>query len=156
MIRKYHNHTLQTTPWHSEEEPLNYHETPGRQIKQSNQLSLFPIKRSLSESSHVAYQKEWRKEYHASTYYVLTHTLGWVKLSEKILKEISLHIKLKGMEHRAPRKHIFCPYSHTLSPWSQVKRSKRFCLDVVMLRFKLKGKNYRAPHKHILCPYTHP
>ena len=32
----------QTTPtrWHREEEPLNHHETPGRQIKQSNQLSL--------------------------------------------------------------------------------------------------------------------
>ena len=40
MIRKYHNHKLQTTPWHCEEEPLNHHETPGRQIKQSNQLSL--------------------------------------------------------------------------------------------------------------------
>ena len=39
MIRKYHNHKLQTTPWHREEEPLNHHETPGRQIKQSNQLS---------------------------------------------------------------------------------------------------------------------
>ena len=38
MIRKYHK--LQTTPWHREEEPLNHHETPGRQIKQSNQLSL--------------------------------------------------------------------------------------------------------------------
>ena len=30
----------QTTLWHREEEPLNHHETPGRQIKQSNQLSL--------------------------------------------------------------------------------------------------------------------
>ena len=40
MIRKYHNHKLQTTPWHREEEPLHHHETPGRQIKQSNQLSL--------------------------------------------------------------------------------------------------------------------
>ena len=40
MIRKYHNHKLQTTPWRREEEPLNHHETPGRQIKQSNQLSL--------------------------------------------------------------------------------------------------------------------
>ena len=27
-------------PWHCEEEPHNNHETPGRQIKQSNQLSL--------------------------------------------------------------------------------------------------------------------
>ena len=43
MIRKYHNHKLQTTPRHSEKEPLNHHETPGRQIKQSNHLSL-PIK----------------------------------------------------------------------------------------------------------------
>ena len=31
MIRKYHNHKPQTTPWHSEEEPLNHHETPGDQ-----------------------------------------------------------------------------------------------------------------------------
>ena len=38
MIRKHHNHKLQTTPWHREEEPLNHHETPG--IKQSNQPAL--------------------------------------------------------------------------------------------------------------------
>ena len=43
MIRKYHNYKLQTNPWHREEEPHNNHETPGRQTKQSNQLSL-PIK----------------------------------------------------------------------------------------------------------------
>ena len=35
MIRKYQI----TNPWHDEDEPLNHHETPGRQIKQSNQLS---------------------------------------------------------------------------------------------------------------------
>ena len=40
MIRKYHNHKPQTTLWHREEEPLNHHWTPERQIKQSNQLSL--------------------------------------------------------------------------------------------------------------------
>ena len=28
------------TPWHREEKPLNHHKTSGRQIKQSNQLSL--------------------------------------------------------------------------------------------------------------------
>ena len=39
MIRKYHNHKLQTNPWHSEEEPHNNHETPGIQTKQSIQLS---------------------------------------------------------------------------------------------------------------------
>ena len=40
MIRKYQNHKLQTNPWHREEEPHNNHEAPGRQTKQSNQLSL--------------------------------------------------------------------------------------------------------------------
>ena len=40
MLRNYHTHKLQTTPWHCEEEPLNHHEKPGRQIKKSNQLSL--------------------------------------------------------------------------------------------------------------------
>ena len=29
-----------TDTWHHEEEPLNHHKTPGRQIKQNNQLSL--------------------------------------------------------------------------------------------------------------------
>ena len=40
MIRKYHNHILRLTRWHREEELLNLHKTLGRQIKQSNQLSL--------------------------------------------------------------------------------------------------------------------
>ena len=40
MIRKYHNRKLQTNSCHHEEEPHTNHETPGRQTKQSNQLSL--------------------------------------------------------------------------------------------------------------------
>ena len=40
MIRNYCNHKLQTNPWHHEEESHNNHETPGRETKQSNQLSL--------------------------------------------------------------------------------------------------------------------
>ena len=40
MIRKYHNHQLQTKPWQHEEEPQNDLQTPERQTKQSNQLSL--------------------------------------------------------------------------------------------------------------------
>ena len=40
MIRKYHNHKLQTNPWHPEEEPHDNHETPGRQTKLSIKLSL--------------------------------------------------------------------------------------------------------------------
>ena len=41
IIKKYHNHKMQTNPWHQEEEPHNNYETPGRQTKQSNQPS-FP------------------------------------------------------------------------------------------------------------------
>ena len=40
MIKKYHNHKLQTNPLHREKEPHNNLETPERQTKQSNQLSL--------------------------------------------------------------------------------------------------------------------
>ena len=40
MIRKCHNHKLQTHTWPHEEEPHNNHETLGRQTKQSNQLPL--------------------------------------------------------------------------------------------------------------------
>ena len=38
-VRKYHTHKLQPNPWHREEEPHNNNEAPGRQTKQSNQLS---------------------------------------------------------------------------------------------------------------------
>ena len=31
MVRKYHNHKVQTNPWHLEEKPHNNHETPERQ-----------------------------------------------------------------------------------------------------------------------------
>ena len=40
MIRKYNNHELQTNPWYDDEESHNNYETPGRQTKQCNQLSL--------------------------------------------------------------------------------------------------------------------
>ena len=38
--QEYHNHKPPTDPWHHEEKPHNHDETPGRQTKQSNQLSL--------------------------------------------------------------------------------------------------------------------
>ena len=56
MIRKYHYHKPQTTPWHREEEPLNHHETPGRQIKQSNQLTL-PHQDDCNTGHNVTYKK---------------------------------------------------------------------------------------------------
>ena len=44
MIRKYHNHTLQTSPGHHEEEPQNNNgqETPGRQQKVKQTVLSFP------------------------------------------------------------------------------------------------------------------
>ena len=47
---------------------------------------------------------------HATTYSVLTHAVdpwGGVN-SQKSLKSVMLHIKIKRMEHRAPSKHVFC------------------------------------------------
>ena len=42
MIRKYHNHKLQTNLWHCEEEPHNNHK--HQEDKQSKAISsLFPI-----------------------------------------------------------------------------------------------------------------
>ena len=52
MIRKNHNHKPQTTLWRREEEPLSHHETPGRQIKQSNQLS-FPHQDDCNTRTHT-------------------------------------------------------------------------------------------------------
>ena len=45
MIRKYHNHTLQTNPLQREEEPqkTNSHKTSGRQLKYKATSPLLPI-----------------------------------------------------------------------------------------------------------------
>ena len=40
MIRKYNNHKPQTNHWHCEEKPHIHHEPPGRETKQSKQISL--------------------------------------------------------------------------------------------------------------------
>ena len=44
----------------------------------------------------------------------------------------------KGMEHRAPCKHIFSTYTHP-QPVGWIKK----ILNVFMLHIKLKGKKYR-------------
>ena len=58
-----------------------------------------------------------------------------------------LHIKLKGMEHRASHKHIYSVLTHTLYPWGGgggvgSKDKNNFFLNVVMLHIKLKEKKY--------------
>ena len=59
MIRKYHIHKPQTAPWHREEEPLNHYETPGRQTKQSIQLSL-----PLQDDWNTRMDIKWRTTKH--------------------------------------------------------------------------------------------
>ena len=43
-------------PWHREEEPHNHHDAPGRQTKQSNQLSL-PHQDDCKTRHKVTYNK---------------------------------------------------------------------------------------------------
>ena len=72
-----------------------------------------------------------------------------VKRSKHLFSSES--IKVKGMEHRAPCKHIFCPYTHTrLLGCSQ--KVKTFFSESSLVA----GMEHRAPCKHIFCPYTHP
>ena len=51
---------------------------------------------------------------HESKYFARRHTLD--PRVESIvfffLKAVMLHIKLKGMGHKASHKHTFCPYRH--------------------------------------------
>ena len=54
------------------------------------------------------------------------------------MKFVILHIKLKGVELRAPCKHIFCPYTHPL-PLGYGEKVKHLLLKVVMLHIRLKG-----------------
>ena len=57
MIRKYHNHKLQTKSWHREEEPHNNHETPRGQAKQSKATSpLFPIEMIANLEMDIKYR----------------------------------------------------------------------------------------------------
>ena len=63
---------------------------------------------------------------HASAYSVLhtpSNPLGGVKGQNIFFKVVMLSIKLKGMEHRASCKHIFCPYTHS-QPVGWIKRKK--------------------------------
>ena len=53
------------------------------------------------------------------------------------LKEVMSHIKLKGIEHRAPCKHIFCPHTRPL-PLGLIKRFKKAECGHVAYQTKLK------------------
>ena len=75
------------------------------------------------------------------------------KCQNFFLKVVMLHIKLKGIEHRAPCKHIIYPYVHLSGVGS--KGQNIYFLKVVMLYIKFKGMEHTAKCKHIFCPQTH-
>ena len=84
MIRKYHNHKPQTTPWHREEEPLNHHETQRRQIKQSNQLSL-----PHQDDCNKAWESDWLKQNSESILKLVEMVPGLSGLPQRLLLLVS-------------------------------------------------------------------
>ena len=64
-----------------------------------------------------------------------------------------LHVKLKGMEHRAPCKHIFCTYTHS-RPLGAGSKGQPFLFQRSHVAYQ-KGMEHNAPRKHIFCAYTH-
>ena len=58
MIRKYHNHKLQTTPWHREEEPLNHHETPDDCNTRMDIKQRTTIHRTITDSHNGSNNKQ--------------------------------------------------------------------------------------------------
>ena len=70
-------------------------------------------KHFFPESSHVANQRSI--EHNASINSVLTHTLVWGQRSKHFFSErshVAYQINIKGMENRAPCKHIVGPYTY--------------------------------------------
>ena len=115
---------------------------------------------TISEHDHVAYQIKRNDEcsnIQAHSLSLHTSLTFWVKWSKHLffLKEVMLHIKFKGIEHKIPWKQFFCPYLHP-RPLEWGQKVKTFFLKVVMLHIKLKGMGHIALCKYIVCPYTHP
>ena len=116
---------------------------------------------TFSEHGHVAYQIKGNDECSKMQAHILSfHIPSTPGVGSKhiFLKEVILQIIFMGMEHRAPCKHIFCPYTHPqpLGLDQKVKTYFFFFLKVVILHIELNGMEHKAPCKHILCPYTHP
>ena len=71
-------------------------------------------------------------------------TMGWVqKVKPFFFKVVMLHIKLKGIEYRAPWKQIFCPYTHP-RPLGWGQRSFFFFSESYNIAFKIKGKEVQT------------
>ena len=63
----------------------------------------------LWEYGHVAYQIKGNDTYSNMVANILPDPWGWSKGQNIFFLKVTLHIELKGMEHRAPWNQIFCP-----------------------------------------------
>ena len=105
---------------------------------------------AFSEYDHVAYQIKGNNECSNMQAHILSlHPPSTAEVGSKVktfffLKVVMLHIKLNGMGHRAPNKHIhiFCPYTHL-----GLKSQTMFTQKVVISHIKLKRMEHRAPCK---------
>ena len=74
---------------------------------------------TFSEHGYFAYQiKGNDKCSNMQAHILFFHTPSTPWVGSKVnffLKVVLFHIKLMGIEHRAPCKHILCPYIHTSS-----------------------------------------
>ena len=89
----------------------------------------------FSESSDVAYQINGNGAKRTMQAHIMS-LCGAKRLRIVLLKVVMLHIKLKGLEHRAPFEHIVCSYTHPKFP----DGVKTFLfLKAVLLHIKLDG-----------------
>ena len=146
MVRKFHNHKLQTNPWHCEEEPHSNHEALGKQTKQSNQISL-PHLLALFLSLSLSLSSRFSLLAHLSTLYppplslslslsvslstlysilfVVLHSLFSLSLSTLSLSTLSLSLLCLPL--------YVCLYSLSLSP----SLSLSLCLSTLSLSLSL-------------------
>ena len=96
----------------------------------------------FSKHGYVAYQIKGNAKCSNIQAHILSlhtpSTQGGVK-GENIFSEVvMLHIKLMGMEYRAPCKHIFCPYIHP-RPLGCDQKSKHFFTESSHVAYQSKG-----------------
>ena len=119
---KYHNHTLQTSPWYREEEPqnINIQKTPRRTSKQGNQLSL-PLQNDckLERTRSNAYQNNDQTQNQNENY---------------LIKKLSEYDTTKSLQtntrHRYEEPHIINTHK---TPGRQPKQSATCSLYLVKI-----------------------
>ena len=114
--RQYSKEGLAVYRERKKERTMEAHILPLHTPQHPDGLTGQKVKTFFSNSSHVSYQIKGNIAY-STRFFFYTHAIPWVESKGQnifFLKEVELHIKLKGVEHRTPCKHIFCPCTHRL------------------------------------------